>query len=146
MLGVGKLKPAPGTYGSILALIILSIPPAYIVVTNIILCIILVLSYFAIKRVEGEFGFDPDFIVVDEFIAMSFIYSSRLIADDIFISLLALFLFRFFDILKPFPINLLNNRNGSFYVIADDILAAIFTVISIKLIIFIQNLIFIAKI
>jgi phosphatidylglycerophosphatase A len=42
--------------------------------------------------------------------------------------LLSIVIFRVFDILKPFPINLINRLKGPIWVLTDDILAAIFTI------------------
>ena len=65
---------------------------------------------------------DPKYIVADEHIgqSISLIFCEQEIVDY----LLALCLFRFFDIVKPFPINLVDNKvKNAFGVILDDVLA-----------------------
>ena len=81
-------------------------------------------------------------IVIDEFVGQSIpiitVYS--LITDNIsnfiFYTAVSFFLFRFFDIIKPYPINKIdeNIKNG-FGVMLDDVVAGIYS--SIVLIIFI---------
>ena len=49
--------------------------------------------------------------------------------------LISFILFRFFDILKPFPINLIDKKiKNSFGVILDDVVAGIFATISLYII------------
>lgn len=140
LFGLGYLKPAPGTYGSIVAMIFILISPKYYIILNGLLILITIKSYFSIQRIELDSGTDPSFVIIDEFVAMGFIYLSGLIPNDLLFSILALVLFRIFDIFKPFPINLLNQKKGAFFVIADDLLAALFTIIVINLLIFVNNI------
>ena len=48
--------------------------------------------------------------------------------------LLSLFLFRAFDIIKPFGIRSLDRKQGAFWVMADDILAGIYSLIALLII------------
>lgn len=146
IFGLGYLKPSPGTYGSIVAFIFLLFPSSlndYIIVFLIILTII---SFFPIRRAEKIYGDDPSFIIIDEFLAMSFILTFDNYQNNLLLALLSLIIFRVFDIFKPFPINLLNRKQGALYVLADDFVAAFFTIISINLLIYLNNLIIIFKI
>jgi len=52
--------------------------------------------------------------------------------------ILGIILFRFFDIVKPWIITKINNRQGAIYVLLDDIIAALFTSIILHIIIFLQ--------
>lgn len=66
---------------------------------------------------------DPSFIVIDEVVAMGLL--SVIIGGGLLMQALALLLFRFFDIIKPFPINVLDQRCcGGFGIMIDDIGAA----------------------
>lgn len=140
IFGVGYLKPAPGTYGSLMAAIFIFAPSNFQLYLITILLIITFISIGSINRMEIVFGNDPSIVVIDEFLAMGFIYLSGLLPNDNFTNLLAFLFFRVFDIFKPFPINLLNNKKGAVFVLADDFLAGLYTVILIKLLIFINNL------
>ena len=73
---------------------------------------------------------DDKSIVIDEIIG----YLSFMIFFDATIQniLIGFLLFRFFDIFKPFPINLVDkNMKNSFGVMFDDILAALYSGISL---------------
>ena len=80
---------------------------------------------------------DPKEIVIDEFLGCFFIFLFFPIFknENIYIFLLLSFiLFRIFDILKPFPINLIDkNFINSYGIISDDILAGLYTVIILKI-------------
>jgi phosphatidylglycerophosphatase A len=56
--------------------------------------------------------------------APAFVYENR-----IWMALAALILFRFFDIVKPFGIRTLDRKTGAFWVMADDLLAGIYSMI-----------------
>ena len=52
-----------------------------------------------------------------------------------FFLVVSFFLFRIFDILKPFPINLIDKKlNNSYGIIGDDLIAGIYTIISMLVI------------
>ena len=90
----------------------------------IVIAIYLIISYFLIKVcISNQSNKDPSYIVVDEHLGQAV---TLLFCDEVFIEyLFAFLLFRFFDILKPFPINYFDNIKNPFGVIGDDILAGI---------------------
>ena len=49
-------------------------------------------------------------------------------------ALVALVLFRFFDMVKPLGIKKLDNRQGAFYVMADDLLGGLYAAVSLIII------------
>lgn len=49
-------------------------------------------------------------------------------------TLVALVLFRFFDILKPLGIRVLDRRQGAFWVMADDLLAGVYAALVLLII------------
>ena len=68
---------------------------------------------------------DPKYIVADEHIGQSI--SLIFCEQQIFDYLISFCLFRFFDIVKPFPINLIDrNLKNTAGVILDDVLAGVF--------------------
>ena len=69
---------------------------------------------------------DPSCIVIDEIVAfLALLIYLQPHAVELFYSFL---LFRFFDILKPFPINILEKKfEGGFGIMIDDIAAAIYS-------------------
>ena len=112
---------------SALILWILFIPNDYFV-RIIILSILLLISFFAINISLKFFNEkDPQSIVIDEVVGM---YISLLfIVDNIILLLVAFFLFRMFDILKPSIIyysQFYKQANG---ILLDDILSGLLTML-----------------
>ena len=138
---IGYSKFAPGTLGSIISILII-----YIIDINfnklaffLIFIFILIFSIFFIKiYTKNNSKHDPKEIVIDEFIGIYFIFlfiDKLQVFNNIFTIICIFILFRFFDIFKPFPINIIDQKiKNSFGVIIDDLLAGIYTVITIKLI------------
>ena len=86
---------------------------------------------------------DPQEIVIDEFVGQMIPLLSIPIYETLypthkFIYLLGSFLlFRFFDILKPYPINYIDkNTKGAFGIMLDDILAGIYTTLLLIILFF----------
>ena len=150
MFGVGRSKFAPGTLASLITCLIYF--PIFVYKPNFLILIIIfvifsVYSIVLIDQLQNKFKKkDPREIVIDEFIGQSIpILSMYVIVnftgaidknwydylDFLSISFLSFFLlFRFFDIIKPFPINLIDKKiKNGFGVILDDVLAGFFTVI-----------------
>ena len=125
--GIGLLKPAPGTWGSLAAVILWYFvdflhPYASIIVPAFILCSWLV----CIKADQDSESNDNSFIVIDEVAGM--LVALSFIAHEAILYFFAFLLFRLFDILKPFPINIVDKKiKNSFGVIFDDLLAGIYS-------------------
>ncbi|MDX1540085.1 MAG: phosphatidylglycerophosphatase A, partial [Geminicoccaceae bacterium] len=77
---------------------------------------------------------DPGAIVVDEVAAqwLTLAFMPR----EVWIYLLGFFLFRVFDILKPFPVSWLDRRmGGAIGVMIDDVVAALYAILVLWLIV-----------
>ena len=128
-LGSGFAPKAPGTAGAILATIIwfaasyLLEPTTLVCTTLAAIVIATIIGTWATNKLMPYWGEDPSKVVIDEMIAMSVEYA-----------LLSLFLFRFFDILKPLGIRALDKKHGAFWVMADDILAGIYSLFIVLII------------
>ena len=75
---------------------------------------------------------DRSEIVIDEVIGQSIallplLFFEQTNPPQLFMCLISLLFFRFFDIVKPYPINKFDKMNNTFGVIFDDILAGIFS-------------------
>ena len=135
LLGIGFFPIAPGTLGSIFAILIwylsitlLNIYFFYVIVIILFLCSFkLVNLYITDQKKE-----DPSEVVIDEFIGQS-LPLIFLIQFDIYEVLIAFCAFRFFDIFKIYPINRAEDIKGSTGVIMDDIIAGVYTVIIIMI-------------
>jgi len=150
MFGIGRSKFAPGTLASLVTCLIYF--PIFIYKPNFLLLVVIffILSIYSIvliDHLENKFKKkDPKEIVIDEFIGQSipilYLYVTINITGAIHqnwydylgflsVSFFSFFLlFRFFDILKPFPINLVDRKmKNGFGVVFDDILAGTFSAI-----------------
>ena len=140
MFGIGHIKYASGTVASFVTCLIyyslISIKINFIYLL-IIFLILLIYSIILIDKLSHHFKEkDPKEIVIDEFFGQSIpliLMSEYIISSKNPLPIfLAFFLFRFFDILKPFPINIIDKKmkNGLGGVL-DDIIAGIYTSITI---------------
>ena len=127
VVGLGNFTKMPGTLGSIvgvfLGFILLSFFPIPLVVVFFI--ILLVLSLYAIRIYQKKVGkSDKSEIIIDEVLGQLLVL---MFIDLEFLQFFCAFiLFRFFDILKIFPANIIDKKYSDHYgVIFDDIIAAI---------------------
>jgi len=138
--GTGFIPYAPGTFGTlatmplIVAIVKYNIPIYFLLPFYITTFIF---SSFLISYVQKKQDLsDPSWIVIDEVLGV--LVATPFITTDAWWHYVLIFiLFRFFDITKIPPINIIDKqiKNG-FGVIFDDIVAGIYTAISYKLIIF----------
>ena len=137
MFGIGFIKFAPGTIGSIVSLIFyyltLNFINLYIIFFVFIFVFLFALKFIKIysKIVNQN---DSSSIVIDEFLGVTFImlfYNHIMLINNYVTFTLIFLLFRFFDIFKLFPANWIDkNIKNSWGVILDDIFAGIYTIIS----------------
>jgi phosphatidylglycerophosphatase A len=145
MLGLGKIKFMPGTFGSLATTIILyHIFHSFIISPNIILIgliMIFVYSFYAVSsHIKNSKNKDPAEVIIDEFLGQSipiYLYeishgASKNGEEAIIYYSLFFILFRYFDIMKPFPVNFFDkNFKNSFGVIMDDICAGLYVVLTL---------------
>ena len=145
MFGLGKIKFMPGTFGSIATTIILyflfHVYNISIIIISIGLIIIFIYSFYAVSsHIKDNENKDPSEIVIDEFLGQSipiYLYeishdTSKENAEAIIYYAIFFILFRYFDIIKPFPVNFFDkNFKNSFGVIMDDICAGLYVVLTL---------------
>ena len=85
---------------------------------------------WAVRRLSPFWGSDPQKVVIDEMVGV-WVPLLAVPASDIWLALASFVLFRLFDILKPLGIRTLDRRKGAFYVMTDDILAGVYSLIII---------------
>ena len=149
--GNGYISKIPGTFTSLSTLIILYILFEVLQFNNlnyilILYSIVFFYSFYAVMDSETEFdNKDPRQIVIDEVLgqAMPLIFiiylsSKNLLNIPVEIYYLSSFiLFRFFDIVKPFPVSYFDKQHKNFFgIIMDDIMAGLYTMLIIYLISF----------
>lgn len=119
--GIGRIRPAPGTWGSLAAMPAMLLGPAG---AAILACLVGVLGWVAVRSVLADRpADDPGWIVVDEAAGM-LVALAALPAGAGWVGAVAAFLlFRAFDILKPWPVSWADGLHGATGVMLDDILA-----------------------
>ncbi|WP_448588340.1 phosphatidylglycerophosphatase A family protein [Thermocrinis sp.] len=123
---VGRIRYAPGTVGTLLG-----VPLAYLFGFKWWLVLLVGVSFYflALKSVEYMIGItrerDPEEVVIDE--VLGYLFCFLLVEPTLKALVLAFFLFRTLDILKPFPISLFERLPGAHGVIADDVVAGLLT-------------------
>ena len=134
---IGFFPAAPGTIASLATVLLwiifvkLNIELYFIIL--VILALITSFHLIDLYLIDKN-NKDPKEIVIDEFVGQSIPLILIPNANDIISLFLIFILFRFFDILKIYPINLFDNMNGSKGVILDDIMAGIYTTIIVIMI------------
>lgn len=133
-LFTGYLPYAPGTWGSLLACIILwfAWPEQWYYQMLSILALYPFAVFFADKAIV-YFGHDGSPIVIDEVIGQ--MIALFMAPHNILAYLLGFMLFRAFDIIKPQPAKKWENLRGGYGIVADDIAAGVYAAIVLQLII-----------
>ena len=126
----GKIKYMPGTFGTLVGVLIFQIISLNSFLNNIFLLLILFfLSLLLLNYSYKKLIFlnkDDKSIVIDEI--FGYLMFMIFFENNPTNLLVGFILFRFFDILKPFPISLIDkNIKNSFGVMFDDVIAALFS-------------------
>ena len=159
--GVGYLPLAPGTWGSLVGFglyllvrgalmkLLFDIAPRFrlnlfhlfyaVIAFEMLVAIGLTLvGVWAASRTEKMSGKkDPSKVVIDE-VAGQFIalLTVPFMIDDAWWSLiLAFILFRFFDIVKPYPARTLESLNSGLGIMADDVVAGVYAAIGVAVVV-----------
>lgn len=124
--GSGLMRPAPGTWGTLLAWGLWAALLSQFAAWGVILILVLGFAYgvWACGTVGEELGYpDHSGMVWDEIIAFWIVLA--LVPQDLFAQAFAFVLFRFFDVAKPRPIRQLESYfPGGLGVMIDDLAAA----------------------
>ncbi len=127
---VGFIPKAPGTWGSIAGFLLLLLLSGFLSKSCILFLILLLFFaglvsshvYSKARNVD-----DPSEVVVDEVVGMMMAsypflgHSVKLVAS--------FFLFRMFDILKPFPVRDMEKLKGGLGIMMDDIVASLYSIL-----------------
>ena len=123
---VGRSPFAPGTMGSLVALLVwfilkpLIIDPLFLLITGGLFFIGIAVSTILIEAWNEK---DPKEIVIDEWVGMWI--SLYLVPHTILWGFVAFLFFRLFDILKPGPVQMMDDMDDSIGVMMDDVVAGI---------------------
>lgn len=136
--GSGLIKPAPGTWGSVAGLII-AILLWELTASSVFFLLFTLLTFiagcFICQRTSEDLNVHDDGrIVWDEMVAIWLMFAALPEYNWIYYLLTFIF-FRLFDIWKPYPIRYFDKHlNGGLGIMFDDILAAIYALLSLYLI------------
>ena len=122
---LGKLPFAPGSWGSLGALILWFFLPLSYPLQFIIISILFALGVISSKKTADSMNdHDPSEVVIDEATGMGI--SLFMLPHSIAIYTMAFILFRIFDIFKPSFIYRVQNLPGGWGIMLDDVFAGIF--------------------
>ena len=136
----GYFKIYPGTFGTIISILILFPIFKYKILSfEAIISVFFFISFLSLFFIRRFSQFtnshDSRIIVIDEFIGVYLIfifYDYIFINNDLVTIILIFILFRFFDISKVFPANIIDKKmNNALGVLLDDIIAGVYTVSSL---------------
>lgn len=139
LFGVGHLPVAPATWASAVVTLLL-IPAAARdpVVLGVLVVALLPLAIWSSHLAERELGTDAHPIVIDEVVGMLIAVwgvPHAASASPALLLIAAFFLFRAYDIVKPFPIRQSQALPGGWGVVTDDVLAGIATNLTLRLLV-----------
>jgi phosphatidylglycerophosphatase A len=136
--GSGILPYAPGTWGSLLSLpFAIGAYSFGFIYSCFFLVLIIILSLLISEAAAIIFhSEDPPPIVIDE---TAGIFITLFLIPLSWTSIIAGFvLFRIFDILKPFPVGLIDRRfRGGVGIVLDDVVAGIYSNIGLRVVLFV---------
>ena len=132
LFGIGFSPYAPGTIASGLTVLLwyffIQVFSIYAFVIFVLLVTILSIYLINLHLID-HLSDDPSEIVIDEFIGQSLPLMFLSQNSELFEILFTFICFRIFDIYKIYPVNLGEKIKGALGVIADDVIAGIYTII-----------------
>jgi phosphatidylglycerophosphatase A len=131
VFGVGYAPVAPGTFGSAAGVLLWWMLPASPAVHAVVIVALFAVGSWSGNAAERHFGrSDPGQVVVDE--VMGMLITLFLNPVGWAGALLAFFMFRVFDVIKPYPSDRLERLHGGVGVMADDAMAAVYANLALR--------------
>lgn len=136
--GTGYFPKMPGTIGTLAAAVIyVMLPESFFVsmgniYTLLVIMLLALISIPFINESEKILGHDSGKIVIDE--VAGYMISVLFLPKSLTTAIIAFVFFRIFDIFKIEPVNKLQSLPGGWGVMADDIMAGIYSNICCQLI------------
>ena len=131
----GYFPVAPGTVGSLAGLVFYLVVwwSQSPVVEVAMIALLFAVGVWAGTTAERYFGgIDPGPIVIDEVVGM--LITLAFIPVGLSGAIAGFFLFRVFDVLKPFPAGRFEKLHGGLGVMADDAMAAVYANLTLRLV------------
>lgn len=137
LFGIGYFPAAPATAASIVVCLIVWFLFKSTFLHFVSIIILFPCSVWVSSRLENFWEEDSRKIVIDEAVGM--LITLFCIPQNIIFFIIGFFLFRFFDIVKPYPINVSQMSERGWGVVMDDVIAGMYSSILLWIIIFSTN-------
>ena len=109
-------------------------PPLGVEVWLVVLLFAFAVGVYTADKAAPEWGEDPRQVVIDE--GVGFLFTVSLLPTDIWTVIVAFFVFRVLDIIKPPPARQLEALPGGWGIVVDDVVAGIYGNLLIRLLFF----------
>ena len=132
---VGYLPLAPGTWGSIFAILVwwVLLKDLDLLIFGIVIILFFFIGIIVSNIIIDQNGDnDPSHIIIDELVGQWL--ALWMLPDGSFYIIIVFILFRFFDIIKPWPIRFMEQLPKGLGVMCDDLTAGLITLILIQII------------
>jgi phosphatidylglycerophosphatase A len=132
----GYAPIAPGTVGAAAGLVVYLLVwwTHNPIVEVALIAIVFAAGVWSATHAERYFGgIDPGPVVIDEVLGM--LVTLAFVPVGWTAALAGFFIFRVFDVIKPYPANRLEHFHGGFGIMADDAMAGIYSNICLRLVI-----------
>ncbi len=129
----GFFPIAPGTVGALIAAVVLWFLPQ---VSTPVMIVVIIVCFFsgvwAAGVAEQDWGTDPGRVNWDEVAGM--LMTLLFLPKHWLIYVAGFLVFRFFDVVKPFPVNRMEKLPGGWGIMADDIAAGLYSNIVLQIV------------
>lgn len=132
----GNLPKAPGTWGSLVGLLLFFLLHTLSIATYLAaVAVLFIVGSFAAGEAEKILdNSDPGVVVIDEIVGM--LITMIAVPATPLLMFIGFILFRIFDIAKPFPVNFFDQRfHGGLGIMLDDAVAGIYSLIILQLLV-----------
>ena len=137
VFGLGRFPVAPGTCGSLAGLVLCLAVHANTFVYLAVFSALFAIGVISSGKIEAKAKIkDPSYIVIDEFACIFPVFF--LIPLKPLYVVVGFCLYRFFDIVKVFPLKRLESAGGGWGIMLDDLAAALYANLALHLIVFLK--------
>ena len=133
---LGYVPVAPGTFGSAAGLLVFAVIrwSGSTALELAVIVLVLAVGVWSASVAEKHFGgVDPAPVILDEVAGM--LITLALIPVNVPGAIVGFLVFRFFDVVKPWPANRLEALHGGLGIMADDAMAAVYGNITMRLLV-----------
>ncbi|MBI3314161.1 MAG: CDP-diacylglycerol--glycerol-3-phosphate 3-phosphatidyltransferase [Candidatus Omnitrophica bacterium] len=129
--GVGMIPYMPGTWGSLLGLIVAVFVQFNLFLYVAVFALLILIGWWAVSKLDLSADKDPFFVVMDE--VCGIMVALFMIPTHFYSLLVGFVLFRLFDVFKPYPIRKLEALPGYWGILCDDLGAGVYTWIILQI-------------